>query len=539
MPLPRQSDPICFFIHTMIYSLWEQLHPNPHTFYIKDGETDMNKKKTVLLTGASGTMGWASFQKLYAQKDKYRLVLLLRGSKKNKDLFAPYVNDPDVRLVWGDLTSYEDVLESVRGTDIVLHVGGMVSPASDYFPKATMKTNVTAARNIVDAIKAQPNPDAIRAVYIGTVAQTGDRNPPIHWGRTGDPIKISVYDHYAISKTHAEKIFAESGLRYWVSLRQSGILHPGIFNSFDPIMYHVPLNGVLEWATVEDSANLMRNVCADDVPEEFWRGFYNIGSGEEYRLTNFEFESLLMRQLGIKNVKRVFKSQWFALRNFHGQWYADSDRLEELLHFRENTPLSDYFLRLRKKLPAYMKLARFMPRSLMRRFVLEKVTRTPIYGTMHWFKERNKERISAFFGSLKTWEAIRGWKNFKLQRPTDEIKLLSHGYDERKPLSQLSLADMQQAAEFRGGKLLSERMTPGDLFTPLLWECAHGHSFPMTPNLVLRGGHWCEQELPMPWRYGKEAKVNPFFAQVWYPLHGKDENPVYDEGIYQGYQAER
>ena len=140
--------------------------------------------------------------------------MLNRGSDKNKKLFEVYANDPCVKLVWGDLTNYDNVLEAVTGADYVLHVGGMVSPAADYYPLKTLKTNVSAAENIVRAIKAQPDPDKVKVVYIGTVAETGDRNPPIHWARTGDPIKISVYDHYAISKVKAEAVFAESGLRY-------------------------------------------------------------------------------------------------------------------------------------------------------------------------------------------------------------------------------------------------------------------------------------------------------------------------------------
>ena len=34
-------------------------------------------------------------------------------------------------------------------------------------------------------------------------------------------------------------------------------------------MFHVPIRGVLEWATIEDSGRLLLNVCKDDVPE-FW-----------------------------------------------------------------------------------------------------------------------------------------------------------------------------------------------------------------------------------------------------------------------------
>lgn len=75
---------------------------------------------------------------------------------KNREKFKFYANDPSVKLVWGDLTNYEDVLACVTGADYILHVGGMVSPAADYFPKRTMKTNIGAIENIIRAIKAQP-----------------------------------------------------------------------------------------------------------------------------------------------------------------------------------------------------------------------------------------------------------------------------------------------------------------------------------------------------------------------------------------------
>ncbi len=493
--------------------------------------------KTVFLTGASGNMGWAGFKEIYNAPEKFNLVVLLRDSEKNHEKFKDYINDPRVRIVWGDLTNYDDVLNCVTGSDVVLHVGGMVSPAADYYPKRTLDTNTKAARDIVEAVKAQPNADDIRVIYIGTVAQTGDRNPPIHWARTGDPIKISVYDHYAISKTIAESIFAESGLKHWASLRQSGILYANILKNYDPIMFHVCINGVLEWATVEDSATLLLRCCQDNVPEEFWRGFYNIGSGKQYRLTNFEFEELLLDTIGLGDPRKIFDANWFITRNFHGQWYADSDKLEEMLHFRHNVPVRQYFKDLGKQVPKYFKLAKlakFVP-GIVKAVGMKPLTEKPIYGTMGWFRDNNEQRISAYFGSREEWEKIGTWKTFKIVKPTSEVSYLDHGYDESKPLSELDIEDMKKAAAFRGGECLSESMEKGDLFTPLKWKCAHGHEFEMTPNLVLRGGHWCPEELPMPWNYDEEAKVNPFFAQVWYPLHSKDEHNFYDKTIYKDF----
>ena len=141
----------------------------------------MAEKKTVMLTGASGHMGFAGFKELFAKRDQFNIVVLLRDSEKNHNKFAPYMDDPSFKVVWGDLGNYEDVLAAVTGADYILHVGGMVSPAADWKPYRTQKTNIGAAQNICKAVLAQPDPDAVKVCYIGTVAETGDRNYPIHW----------------------------------------------------------------------------------------------------------------------------------------------------------------------------------------------------------------------------------------------------------------------------------------------------------------------------------------------------------------------
>lgn len=512
----------------------------------------MAKKKTVFLTGASGNMGHHSFLELYKHKDEIYPVVLLRDSEKNREMFKDYLNDPCVKIVWGDLKSYDDVLACVTGADYVLHVGGMVSPSADYYPTKTIQTNTTAAKNIVNAVKAQPNPDAIKVVYIGTVAETGDRNAPVHWARTGDPIKISIYDHYAISKTLAEEVFAESGLKYWVSLRQSGILYADILKNMDPIMFHVPINGVLEWATVEDSARLMYNVTGDDIPEEFWRRFYNIGSGEQYRITNYEFEELLLQKtLRIGSVKKLFQPNWFVTRNFHGQWYYDGDELEKYCHFRANIPVEEYFKSLLDQVAPYFKLA-FMAKPIagLVKYFLKPLAYKEIYGTQWWIENKIPERISAYYGTLEDYNKLpTKWEDFKIVIPSkkkdaSDVIVLDHGYDESKNFEDLTLEDLQKAAAFRGGECLATAEEYKDVYTPIKWKSARGNEFMMSANLVLRGGHWCPAELPSDcegkkfnWDYDTEAKINPFFAQVWAPLHDASESNVYTEAIFKGFEG--
>ena len=95
---------------------------------------------------------------------------------------------------------------------------------------------------------------------------------------------------------------------------------------------------------------------------------------------------------------------------------------------------------------------------------------------------------------------------------------------------------MKQAAIFRGGRCVSENMIKGDMATPLEWECQFGHRFTASPALVLLGGHWCPDCFPTPYNFDAIAKSNPFFAQVWYASHDKDEHNVYDESIFDGWE---
>lgn len=269
-------------------------------------------EKTVFLTGASGNMGQETLKQLLSRSERFSVVALVLPTEKDKKIMLSYQGNANLKIIWGDLTKYEDVLACVTGADYVLHIGGMVSPMADYHPELTTKVNVGGAKNIVKAIQAQSNHDAIKLVYIGTVAQTGDRNPSIHWGRTGDPLKISKYDNYAITKTIAEREVIESGLKYWVSLRQTGILYPNMADALDPIMYHVPVQGVFEWATVQDSGRMMANACEDNLPEEFWRRIYNIGGGEKYRTFNYDFLMQSGKAAGIADITKMFELNWFA-----------------------------------------------------------------------------------------------------------------------------------------------------------------------------------------------------------------------------------
>ena len=512
-------------------------------------EINATNKKTVFITGATGVMGQATLKEFVKHLDEFKLKLLVLPNREDKKIIKKYISkyDPyrnNIEVIWGDLINYDDVLKGVEGSDYVLHIGGLVSPMADAYPYLTQKVNVGSARNIVKAVLAQKNSDHIKVCYIGSVAETGNRNYPIHWGRTGDPIKVSIFDHYGLSKVLAERIFVESGIKNWVVLRQSGILHPGLFKHMDPIIFNVPMNGVLEWCTVEDSGRLMSNMVLFDknntLPKEFWNSFYNIGSGENYRLTNYEFENFIFENIGLGKIDDSFSPNWFASKNFHGHYYIDSDLLENYLHFRENLPTDEYFRRMVQQVNFLYRIPRYIPfKSFITFFVkifMKIIASTKTMGSIDWIKSNLTQRISAFYGSMDEYKQIpNDWSQFKIEKYNTSIDdglkyKLNHGYDENKAKSELDIDDMKEIAKYRGGELISKHMKKGDLDTKLTWKCGHcGKIFKASPRLIILGGHWCPHcFIPQKsWNYDSIAKVNPFFAQVWYHDHKITENNVY------------
>lgn len=488
-------------------------------------------KKTVFLTGGTGVMGMQTILKCIENPDEIHLQCLVRDSEVNRKKMAQF--EGKVEVIWGDLQDWDLLTSCMKGVDFVLHVGALISPMADGRPEETFRTNYGSTLAMLRGIHKFGQQDTTRFVYIGTVEETGDRMPPIHWGRIGDPLKPSIYAYYGMSKCASERAVAESGLKYWVSIRQCYMNPSPISNGNYPIVSHIPYNCAAEHIDAESSGNLMRNLVLN-APEELWRKAYNLGGGESFRTTNYLY-GLTGRGSDLRD---AYEPNWLPFFNFHGQWYLDSDKLEALVPYRLHTgkenqeievayqakevqALMERMQAAAAKDPNFKPPAKETPKERTRR-----IASLP-GGTLDVIARDDEEGFRVWWGSKKNWEAIpKDWKDIVISVPCDAPGKypIDHGFDESKPVSELDIEDMRKAAEFRGGACLSETMEKGDLFTPLKWRCAFGHEFMATPNLVLFLGHWCPECMAGEWKYGEIAEVNPFFAQVWTPLHRDEEN---------------
>jgi nucleoside-diphosphate-sugar epimerase len=507
-------------------------------------------RTTVALTGTTGAMGGEVLQKLLLSPQNFNVRCIIFENEKKIPSFVKKTlkkYKERIFLFKGDIARRTDCEKLIDGADYVINCASLIPPKSDHDPEGTYLSNYIGTKNLVDAILNCERADSIKYVHIATVAMYGNRTYPHVWGRVGDPIISSDYDNYSLYKLKAERYVLESGLKNFVSLRQTGILHKYMFtnNLKDGLMFHTAWNTPLEWVTDVDSGLLIKRLVERDQENKlqgFWNRIYNIGGGENCRITGFETIDGGFALMG-KGAKAFFKPNWNISRNFHGVWFYDSDELENYLNFRTQN-IDDYWRVMGRKY-WYFKFGKIAPSAIVSKLFIQRLfknTNSPIF----WLTHDKEGRIKAFFGGRTEYEKIgTDWNKFPLlcegnagdkkvdynairQNKNAKEYLLNHGYNETKSLVDIDYNDLQDAAVFRGGECLTTEYTAGNVHKKVKWRCAFGHEFTSTPYTILKGGYWCPECCePKPWKTGSLSSI-PFYAQVYFDTHTKDEvNDVY------------
>ena len=426
--------------------------------------------------------------------------ILFDKEKKLPKCVKQLLKSPKTEAFSGDISRYADCVKLVENADYVINCASLIPPKSDHDPLGTFESNFLGTKNIVDAICAGGTPSKTAYIHVATVALYGHRAYPHTWIRVGDPIISSDYDVYSKQKLKAEKYVLESGLKRFVSLRQTAVLHKFMLanNLSDGLMFHTVWNGALEWVSDRDSGLLLKNLIEKDVAgglNDFWNKIYNIGGGDSCRITGYESFDHCFSLVG-GGVKKYFKPNWNVTRNFHGGWFYDSDELNEILNFRTES-VGDFWARMGKKYRVF-RLGKAVPAPIISACAVKRLFKST-NAPQYWLKHGKEGRVRAFFRSREDYEKIpEKWEDYRLLcegkledgseidyeafRNADNAQkyLLDHGYDESKPLSELSREELDGAAKFRGGRLISAEYD-GDEYSKLIWKCRDGHEFSLTP----------------------------------------------------------
>ena len=492
----------------------------------------------IAMTGVSGDMGREALKAVLALPVGACVRVLLTPKKKN-DEFARRLKreyGARVEIVRGDVTRREDCDRLVAGAEYVLHMAGVIPPVSDHAPSLSHRVNFGGTAAMTDAVRAcSPQPAFI---HISSVAVYGNRTMAHPFGRVGDPLLPSPFEAYELHKLKAERYVLDAGLEKFVILREGAMLHPKMLenNMSDPLMFHIVLNSPLEWVSARDTARLFANIFLRESKGEidgFWNNVYNVGAGEMGRDTGYDTLVDGFAVIG-GDPERYFRPEWFPTRNFHGLWFYDAGELEELFSFQRDG-VHEYWQEIAKAHPLFA-LGKVVPPELIHEFLFKKLLKME-GSPAKWIEDGDKARVFAYFGGEegvkrlpKKWEDVSlacRQPGFEALKRGEGAELLSHGFDDAKPMREWTIEDAKSAAKFRGGECLSDEMP--SLRAPLVWQCAEGHTFEASALTVLRAGHWCPKCCyPRPWKFDLLAKRNPYFAQVWYDSHAKDEDVEYN-----------
>ncbi|MHB8130247.1 MAG: polysaccharide biosynthesis protein [Mobilitalea sp.] len=108
----------------------------------------MFNKKTLLITGGTGSFGNAVLQKLL-NTDIREIRIFSRDEKKQDDMRQFYKNDK-IKFYIGDVRDIQSIKNAMYSVDYIFHAAALKQvPSCEFFPLEAVKTNVLGTDNVL------------------------------------------------------------------------------------------------------------------------------------------------------------------------------------------------------------------------------------------------------------------------------------------------------------------------------------------------------------------------------------------------------
>ncbi len=502
----------------------------------------------IALTGATGNMGRETLLELSKLEIVEDIKILVSpSSKKRGEMVINRCknNKHKINVVYGSIADINACRELVKDVSYVIHLAAVIPPKADKNPQLAISCNENGTKNLIKVIEEQSTQP--KFIHTSTVALYGNRNHLCMWARVGDPLLVSPLDVYSVTKLRAEFAVMESNIKNWAVIRQSAMLHTNMLkdNMNDGLMFHTCFNAPLEWITAHDSGLLIANIIKEDSKQDlglkFWKHCFNIGANHTNQITGYDTLNAGFKLIG-GTTKHFFKPNYNAIRNFHGVWFYDSNKLNDLFNY-VTQDINDYWKNISKKF-WYYKLGKVVPKKVISSLVIKKLLKDE-NSPQYWYENNDVAKLIAFFGGKEEYENLpKSWQevnllsenklpngetlNFDYLKNRENAKLIDYGYDFNKLDSEITLQDLTNVASMHAGKLLTKTFKTGDIYAKLKWLDQDGKEFEATAYSVLRAGHWhnpCYDSFV--WDFDRLSKKDKIYAQIWYTSHKETENNVY------------
>lgn len=287
--------------------------------------------KRVLVTGAAGSIGLFTIKYLLSE-GKYEITALdlkNSGTYKNLKKYRRRVN-----IVYGDVTDPILMDALIKDHDYIIHLAGVMPPLADMKKDLSKIIDYKGTENIIRSITFF-NPECY-LIYPSSTTIYGTNNREITV-KTKD--NINDTDYYTKTKFDTEKLIKNRLENYTIFRLPIILANPKnekfIYNGINSERIEVTTNRDVAYALVKSI----------DYDKKLKGKTYNVGGGETCITT---YKELLINILEIYGLSfNYILSKLFLDKNYHCHVYKDSESLENILHYR-NDSLASYYMRLKR-----------------------------------------------------------------------------------------------------------------------------------------------------------------------------------------------
>lgn len=289
--------------------------------------------KKVLITGAAGTIGLKVIKYLLIE-GKYEITAIDLKNGGNQKKLRKYRKR--VNVVYGDILDPTLMENLIKEMDFVIHLAGVTLPLGNLNKRLTYEVDYKGTENIVRTIDFY-NPEC-HLLYASSASIYGQQDKDEVSVTTKPNLEKS--DYYSLSKLDAEEII-KLKLKNYSIYRLPVVLTNIVKENY---IYSYKPSSKMEVVTDTDAAYMFSRAL--DKIDKVNKKTFNVGGGENCRITGKKLNEEILKVFGI--TRKYIDNKIFIDKNFYSYYFKDSDKLEELLSFR-NDSISSYLMRIRRK----------------------------------------------------------------------------------------------------------------------------------------------------------------------------------------------